>query len=225
MTIHLATQRSDALRLLFAAVEVNHLLEVGAIPGTVILAAGGANGSGTGRIRSTGAGTDLQWRAPGSSTFGPAIEATADGDYVLEDGEDAAAFVRVRVRVAFLVDPNESDVLVRDAYNALGPDDVSAAEATAGAVETRQYDLTNAGAFNDVEDVRVWIDPATADVEISDDNAIFVTPTGPTHIDALTFATIAPGASVPIYMRRTIAALSTFDPEVLNILGWDWKGH
>lgn len=231
MTILLAGERSDALRLEFGGSQVVDLLQVGAIPGVAILFAGGENGPGTGKLRSTGDGTLLQWRAPGSATFGAAVSVGSDGDYVLEDGDDPDSFLRVRVFTSFLVGPGEADVVTRDTYNELGPDDVTAAEASAGAVETRVFGLFNRHAHNDAQDVRVWIDPATAlppatgGIEISDDGATWVTPTSPTHIDALTFASIAPGASVSIHMRRTINASTPFDPSVLNVLKWDWLGH
>jgi len=225
VTVFKAGERADSLRAYVSAVEVPHLLAVGGVPGVVPTAAGGKNGPGTGKLRSTLDGTWLSWRAPGSSTFGEAIRCSSDASYVIEDGDDAQKFLRVTVYTSYLIGPGEADVLLKEAFNTLGPDDVPAAEASAGAVETVQVDLTNDHTSNHARDVKVWLDAASVDLEISDDNITFVTPTTEGHGDVLTFAAIASGASVPIYVRRTISASASSDTNVLNLLQWAWDGH
>lgn len=225
IAVYKAGERADSLRLKRLTVEIHHLLAVGSVPGVTPDAAGGRNGPGTGKMRSTEDGTLLSWRAPGSSTFGTPIRVAADASYVLEDGDDSQKFLRVTVFTAYLIGPGEADVTLKEAFNALGPDDVPAPEASAGAVEDTEYALANDHISNEAQDVKVWLDAATVGLEISDDGITYVSPTSEGDGDVLTFASIASGASVPIFTRRTISSSAPSDTDVLNLVQWAWDGH
>ncbi len=222
MTTHLAGTRSDAIRVLDGATEVQVLSVAGAVPGVTPLAAGGANGVGVGTMRQNPSGT-LQWKAPGSSNYGPALTVPVDGSYVLEDGDDASAYIRVQVAVSFQgAAAAEAEVRTQDRFNELGPDDVTAGEASAGDVSSWSVTLENQGAAN-VRDLLVWLDAAVAGLEISDDNATWVSPTSEGAALAMA-ADLAPGATDTLYLRRTISAGATSDPDVLHHLHLSWTG-
>lgn len=214
----LVATRADALRLLEteAGPEVVHLNAVGTIPGVVLLAVAARNGTGTGTIRSEGDGNTLSWRAPGSETFGDAVTVSADGDVLLEDGEDTNKWVRVEIHFAELAPGSTSEgVLLADVYNnAIASDDVDAAEASAGDVETYTVTMANDGAFP-LRFLAVWVDPAAASafpgiVEISDDGIVWVSPT--TEGTALSFPDLEPATTTTLHIRRSIDSASPSDP-------------
>lgn len=107
-----AGTRSDALRVFVDGVEVEGPHLVGTIPGVTPLAAAGIGVPGTGRLRSIGDGTLLQWRAPGSDTWGAAVQVESDAEYLLEDGVSADRWLRVYVSAAFLGPPAEAEVRI-----------------------------------------------------------------------------------------------------------------
>lgn len=216
-----AGARGDALRLKLSGVEVNQMLVVGAIPGVYPLAAAARNGTGTGTIQSTGDGTLLSWKAPGSATAGTPIPASVDGSYLLQDGVDLDKWLRVQVVAAYLVSAGSAQVTLRDSYNGLGPDDVTAAEATAGSVETLEVTMSN-DSGRGISRLVAWIDAAVSDLEISDDGAAWVSPTS--EAAGLAFPDLAAGATDIIHLRRTIGAAAGSDTGVLNHLHFAWQG-
>lgn len=223
MTVYRAGDRGDALRLKYSGEVVSYLSAVGSPPGVTPLAADGSNGTGTGRLRTVGLeGRRLQWRAPGSSSWGAEVTVAADGDYVLEDGDDAGAWIRVRVALAFLTaGPAEALVYLRQRFNELGPDDVTAAEASAGDVTSTTYALECASPHG-VQGIKAWLDAETSGLELSDDGATWVAPTS--EGSALELGDLASGASVALYTRRTVSASATSSAEALNSLHLSWEG-
>ena len=215
--------RSDGLRLLLSGNEVLSLRVVGAIEGIVVLAAGGRNGPGAGILLMSAQG--LRWQAPGSSTPGSAIAIPSDGEYLLEDGEDPSCWLRVQAYTAWLPTSGQATVELLDLYNALGPDDVSAANATAGIVETNEYTLNNVTPAV-IANATAWLDPTavSAGISISSDGVTFVQPVAQTDSTALTWSTIAAGASVNLWIKRTIPAGASSNPKILNILRLSWNG-
>ncbi len=167
-----AGRRGDALRLELAGVELRGLRAVGAIPGTLVLAAGGANGTGTGRLRSWGDGTFLSWQAPGSATPGPEALIPSDGDWILEDGEDRAKWIRLRVWTASLVaGPAEALVRLQDRYGAgVAADDQAAADvpglvtADLSALTDSRVTLVRASAATRINRARTAIDNVAANL-------------------------------------------------------------
>lgn len=222
MTTYLAGTRSDAIRVLYSGSELQALSVAGAVPGVTPLAAGGANGPGVGTLRQNADAT-LQWKAPGSSIYGAAVTIPGDGSYVLEDGTDAGAYLRVQVSVAFQAGAAAgAEVRLQDRFNELGPDDVTSGEASAGDVSSWSVTLENQSGCG-LEGLTVYIDPAVSGLEVSDDNATWVSPT--TLGGALSLAaTLAAGGTVTLYLRRTIVAGASSDPDVLNHLHINWTG-
>jgi len=207
--------RADAIRVKRASLEIRHLAAVRTIPGVVILAVAGRNGPGMGRLKSAQDGTRLAWQAPGSSTFGAAIDCTDDGVYLLEDGEDVGKWVRVRVYRDYLAPtPRSARIHLADLYENGPPhDDVTAAEAAAGDVTVYTLQLANDSPKN-VSGLTVWLDAATANLEISDDAAAWVDPTSESA--GLVLGNLASGESVTLWLRRTIAPAANSDAEVLT---------
>jgi hypothetical protein len=206
-------EAADALRIEYAGVEVTHLVAAGSPHGVQILQAAARNGPGTGRLLTNMTGDGLQWRAPDSATYGPEVDVSVAADYLLHDGDDNGKFLRVHVYSDYLVAEDWSDVELRENHNnAVASDDVSAAEAAAGDVETHMLTLRNAGA-NAISDVRAWIDAAVDYMEISDDNATWVAPTD--RGTALVMANLAAGETDTLYLRRTIPAATSSAAEVL----------
>lgn len=197
--------------------EIVHLLAAGTVPGVRVLAVAARNGTGTGHLKTTGAaGTMLSWKAPGSSAFGPEVNVSADASYVLED-PDSAKWLRVQVYKDYLRSgPAQGAVRLYAVYNnGVGHDDVTAAEASAGDVAAYSVTTKNDSTQKLIAP-RVWLDAAVSDLEISDDNATWVSPT--TEAAALVFPDLPAGGSDILYLRRTIAAAATFDPKIENLL-------
>lgn len=213
---------SDGLRFKVSAVEIVHLHAIGTIPGVAILAVAALNGIGAGQLRSVGDGTELQWRAPGSSNFGNRVQAGVDGTYMLTDGDNAGKWLRVQVYATYLLGPSSAQVLLADRYdNNLAADDVTAAEASAGSVETYQITMENVTGIT-LAQPTLWLDAAVADLEISDDGAAWVSPT--TELTGLLFPDLAPAGTDIFHLRRTITAGASADPDVLNHLNFSWFG-
>ncbi len=213
----LVASRADALRLETSGVEVVHLNAVGTIPGVVLLAVAARNGLGTGTIRSEGDGDTLSWRAPGSETFGDTVVVAADGDVLLEDGEDTNKWARVQIHFAELAPGSTSEgVLLDDVYNnGIADVDVSAFFASTGDVRTHTATMANDGDFT-LENLVVWIDSAVSGIEISDDGIVWVSPT--TEGTALSFPNLASSSTDILHIRRTIGSGASSNPVVLDLL-------
>lgn len=215
--------RSDGLRLQLAGSDVVSLRVVGGIAGVVVIAAAGRNGPGSGRLIASAGG--LCWQAPGSVVAGDAVPIPADGVYLLEDGTDASAWLRVQAYAASLAASGEARVYLADRYNEFGPDDVTAANAAAGIVETVQFTLANVTPAV-ITGAVLWLDPSavSAGLAISSDGVSFFTPTNQTDATALTWASINPASSVNVWVRRTLAAGKASNPQILNTMRLAWNG-
>ena len=58
--------------------------------------------SGAGSLQIAAGGKSISWRAPGSATFGPKVDVSAGGDFVLIDGDDCDRWISVHIYAAFL---------------------------------------------------------------------------------------------------------------------------
>jgi hypothetical protein len=212
-----AATNADALRIESGGSEVHHLSWIGTLPGVEILAVAAINGPGAGRLLASADGESLQWRAPGSSTAGAAVDVSAGGTFLLEDGDDSDAWLRIEVTAASL-DENATEAVVHldDRYgNAVASDDVSAAEASAGDVETYTLTLANDSGLS-ITSVTVWIDSGVSGIEISDDGSTWVSPT--TEGGGLSLGTITASGTDTLHVRRTIGSSTSYDPKVLTHL-------
>ena len=197
---------ADALRLYASpGVEITHLRAVGTIPGVRILLAAARNGPGVGMLRYLDG--SLYWRAPGSATFGDAVAATVDGEYLVTDGEDAFKFVRCQAYADYLQE-RDGRVFLADRYqNAIGHDDVTAAEALAGSIETWQITARNESNVP-LYHVSAWVDFETSGLELSAN--------GVDWLGGASLGDLSPAAEVTLHLRRTIGAEAAYDPAVLN---------
>jgi hypothetical protein len=186
---------------------------VGTLPGCVPVYAAGRNGPGLGRLRYDADG--LAWRAPGSGLFGTPVPIADDGTCVLYDGADGDKYVRLAVHADYLGPPGERQVLLSDLYHSdVGGKDVSALNASAGTGVIEFLDLEVIAGVVDVENVRIWLDPAADPrVDLSLDQAIWSAPT--VEGDGLYVARIAAGDSIGLSVRRTIAPGTTSTPKQL----------
>jgi hypothetical protein len=189
---------------------------VGEIPGVVVEVVAGGNGPGIGYLQCAGPDMGIAWKAPGSNSFGVPVVAAVDGSYVLEDGLDTNKWVQVSIHREYLVAGAMGRVYLRDRYeNHLSHVDVSAAQAAAGNVASWELDLYNISAVT-FHQLKVWIDPTVSGLEISDDDATWVSPT--TEETALALPDLAGDSTDTLYVRRTIVAGAIADPAVLNWL-------
>jgi hypothetical protein len=196
---------------------------IGTIPGVIPLLAAARNGPGSGYLSSSGDGTWLHWRAPGSSTVGAGIYCASDGNYLLRDGEDPGKWLRVQVDASELAGGARGEtVALTDRFNnPIASDDVSAAEATAGDVET--WTLTLENQSNAIlSQLKVWIDPTVSNIEISDDGVAWVSPT--TQSTALALPDLAVGGTDTLHIRRTITAGAGSDGDVETLLHFSYRG-
>lgn len=218
-----ATLTSAALELSISSIELEHLDVLGTVPGVIPLLAAARNAPGMARLRTTGDGTDLQFKAPGSATWGPVVTVTANGEYLAHDGDDFDKWLRVYAYLPYLPDGHaESRVMLNQRYGVgIADDDVTASEASAGDVATYQITMTN-NWTRTLTDLCAWIDPAVVDLEISDDGSTWVSPT--TRFAALEFPDLAASATDILHLRRTITAGAASTPAVLNQLHLSFCG-
>jgi len=212
----------DALRFEDGGIEIQHLVAIGTVSGVAVLAAAAVNGPGYGWL-TMHPGAKLTWRAPGSQRDGLAVEVNADGVYLLEDGENRNAWLRVQTFAGYLsAGHDQCRVYLRDRFEtAIGHDDLTAAECSAGDVATWTVTMHNVGAFR-MTDLRVWLDGAVTSLEISDDGLTWVSPSS--EAGALVFGTLAAGASATLYLRRTVGAGAPAAAKVLNVLHARYDG-
>jgi len=211
----------DALRIQQSSADLLSMKTVGTLAGIVVLCAAARNGPGLGFLESTPDG--ITWTAPGSSTPGQPQDAWAGGTFLIEDGEDASKWLRVQTYAGYLPTSSAQQITILDAYNALGPTDVSAANASAGITETNQYQLKNVSA-NTITSVLLWIDAAVIDISVSQDGTNYYTPTSNVDAHVMSWASIASGATVTLWVKRIIPSSSTFDPSILNLFQYQWNG-
>ncbi len=216
-------QRSDALKLRVSSVEVRSLVSVGTLVGVSVLAIGGSNGKGTGHLKVTEDGALFQWKPPGGS-YGTGTKITANGSYLLE-GTDKDKWIRIQVFSSFLPSTvQEYPVYIDETFNTIANDDITAAEASSGLIESYSLELYNSHPANALFDLKAWIDSAVSGIEISDDNATWVSPTSEGAALAMASPLLS-GSSDTLYIRRTIGAGASSDPDVLNKLLFSWIGH
>jgi hypothetical protein len=204
---------------------VGGLRAIGNMPGVVITAAASRNGPGIGLLISS-SGSNLAWQAPGSSTPGPAINVSGGGAFMLEDGADPSMWINIYVYPAYLLGTAQATIAFEDSYNNVGPADVTAANALAGVATTTEYALCNSTAAV-ITSALMWIDDTAsgyAELSISLDGTNFYTPYSSTDTHVLSWPSIAAGASVNVWVKRTIAAASGYAPSILNVLQWQWNG-
>jgi hypothetical protein len=216
-----AGTRHDGLRLTLEGAELKHLAAGGTIPGVLVLAAAGACGPGTGRIRHVG--RTLAWQAPGSSSYGQAVAVNADGDYLLEDGQSPEKWLRVRVWTAYLIDGAEGLVVLSEIFGGISGPDIGAAEATAGNVLAYQVGIENVGVVDALE-VKIWRDEACG-LELSLDGLVWVSPDEEDHADVLMIERLAAGQTTTLHLRRTIAPGSVSETSVLDLVKMSWMGY
>lgn len=216
-----------------ASGEVSQFEIVGAVPGLVVVQGAGRNGSGMGRLQIVAG--EAQWRAPNSMNFGPAVDVSATGSYHLYDGDDGDKWVRVQSSASFLPGgATSAPVYLADRYetifsaelevgwNQIAGDDVTAAEAAAGDVETWDFQVANRNLDYGILALVAWIDPAVTWIEIA------AAPGGPwvspaTEGAALGLGDLAPNSTVTLYVRRTVPASTPFDPAKLVLFHFAWN--
>lgn len=209
----LAGTRADSLRIEHYI--MGTLIEfsiVGAIPGVAVLYAAGRNGAGTGRLMQSG--TRLQWRAPGSATFGLAVQCTSDGTYLLADGEDRDKWIRVQVYASYLpAGANETLVYIHAAYGGLYVD-ITAGEAAGSWEKTYELDLHNVSGII-LSDVRVWVEPGGSVTGISDDDVTYVLPTSEDDANVLIYDALPASDTATLHVRIAGTG-SAASPDVKN---------
>lgn len=213
----------DSLRIEKTSVEVTHLDIIGTIPGVIPLLSAARNESGVGRLSTSGDGQTMHWRASESNTEGPGVRTTADGSYLLLDGEDEAKWLRVQVDVSEMAKGAvEGLVELFGRYNnPVSSDDITAGEASAGDVAT--YTLTLENQSNTIlSQLTVWIDSNVSGIEIADDGATWVSPI--TQATGLVLPDLIPAGTDTLHVRRTITAGAVANGEIETLLHFSYRG-
>jgi hypothetical protein len=217
--------RNDGLRLQYTSINVVSLRCAGTLAGVVVLGAAARNGPGAGTISATAGG--LTWQAPNSALAGAVCPIPTSAAYLLEDGADPSCWVRVQVDVDYLPASGGAQVFLGDVYdNAVGQDDVAAANAAAGSVSTLNLTLLNVSG-NAIRNALLWLDPTASGISeltVSSDDTNYYQPTSSSDPHVLAWSTIAVGASVNLWLRRTTPSAAAFNPTILNMLQWEWEG-
>ena len=210
--------RGDALRIETSGDELPSRHTLGTIDGVTITAASGVNPIGTGLLRSVGiAGDRLQWRAPGSETFGPEMLVAGDGSYLVEDGDNRDAWIRAKVSAAHLHSgAMESLVELGEVTNStlLSIGNLSNANRITGGNTDVTLTLHNVG-NTAISGLIVWAGPESYStppsggdiaLTLSDDDITYVNRF--TEAAPLSLADIPGGGTSLLYVRRTFAANS-----------------
>jgi|GEM_PF-2387286 len=230
-----AATRADALMLKttgISGVELQYLHAVGTIPGVQVACVAARNGPGTGIIRSTGDGQSMQWRAPGSQTFGEVVWCGCDGMYLLEDGEDYDKWVRVQVYADYLfAGASESRIYLADMFNnVIGSRDFTATEAQDGSSLIYLFERKNVSGF-DATDLKLWIDPDHVFDAVTGNGvkvwggSDWVAPDSEDHPDVLMLDRLKPGEYVVSMARRWVAAGETAAPNLLECLHFSFVSY
>lgn len=123
--------------------------------------------------------------------------------------------------------PVESTIIFSDIFNnVIGYDDVTALEAAAGDVVSWPVELYNSSEYL-LNHLYIWINSTVQYIDISDDDATWITPKSQAWIrpsNALLLPGVAPAAVATFYMQRTIPAGTPSRSKVTNILHWDFIG-
>lgn len=219
--------RADALQLAFyetpplVGLPIPMFAALRTIPGVIVSGAGHRNGPGKGALRAELDGRSLSWKAPGSAAFGPAVIASADGNYLLEDGADRGKFLQISVQIASLRPaPIEQAIYLQDRWNA-ALSNLTAAEAGAGTTAVSLLELRNISAGT-LTNLRGWLEPGNATLSISADGAAYSAPT--TEPAGLDLGTLAAGASRRFWMKRIVAPGATANPKVFAGLHFRFDG-
>lgn len=219
-----ATQ-SDALRFEAAGVEIKHL-EAGmltpGVPGIHILFSAARNGPGMGHMKSTGDGSLVSWRAPGSNRFGLEVDMSGGGTALLLDGQDDGKFLRVQATTAFLL-PSTGRVFLKDVNANTIADSNKTASPTLERIFGYAFSMKNASTRT-LTQIRAWLDPGSVSgLSIRDGVAggPWVSPTA--EVDAVLFPDLEPDASHLLSVQRTIPAGAPADPDVLVHMHASWR--
>ncbi|MBI2424203.1 MAG: hypothetical protein HYV27_15335 [Candidatus Hydrogenedentes bacterium] len=202
-----------------------------ALPGVAVRYVAGENGAGIGQLAAVGLNT-LTWQPPGAALAGAAVEVLAGARAVLRGpvGEDeAGAWIEVERTGTENLAGVES-IGIRDVYNnVIGGAHIFAAAALAGTAEHAAVMLVNEGA-GDITALTVWIDAASsaglafAGEAVDVDGAIQVIATATTAPTGLTWqtgesvgtglviGTLAAGAQVGLWVRRTVGPAAAQGP-------------
>ena len=111
-----------------------------------------------------------------------------------------------------------ANVYIADRWgNGIGFADITSGEATAGDIDTSTWVITN-NSNAVVSQLKVWIRNGITGITISDDNIAYVSPVQ--ESDALSLGDVV--TTVNLYVKRTIVAGATFDPNIYNILDFSF---
>lgn len=215
------------------------------ITGVTAGAVGGATVGVNGSIFWDDSESTLAFKNGGDASYGPAVEVLADGSYVLEGDEHGV----ITVTVVFSSLPG-SDATGLYSFSHVAQEmfkDITRAQAVAGAVEYHCFYVMNNSGSDTYDIVRVFIrdQPSEGDAlaialdlagvgdgtatGVADTIALSTTApspsltfTAPSSAAAgLEIASLGPGDSQAVWIRRTVPEISAGDTEVdLSVLGF-----
>lgn len=196
----------------------------------------GENGIGDGVLKATGASA-ITWTPPGG-TAGTAVT-IANGETLLVEGADTDKYVRIgRTSATDLT--GEEVVHCLDQFNgAVGFDNVTSAEASAGDVEYRAIFLENVGSTT-MDNVTVWLESAAtlaiakeapnpaaggpiqtiADEDTAPGGVAWVT--GTSQGTGVVIGTLLAGRSYGLWIRRTIVGSAVASIKETNELHYSF---
>lgn len=220
-----STSHAAALRLHLSNFEPQ-LVPSAAATGLSIERVAGVCGEGAATIR-IGAGPTAAFRAPGSGAFGSAVALSADGDYLLEDGDDPDAWVTVHATVAYCTVLGDFAIDLHWVYDdpllGFGDPDVSGGAFDNYELATLEF-LGSTGLVN----VKIWIDPCcvwngTAGVRLSTDGSNWYAPDSESHGDVIEFSTLSSDKS--LWVRLTYPADQPASAKNIIKIHASWDGQ
>lgn len=200
------------------SVEVERVVPIN---GIVVWGASGQNGIGTGVLTAPTADT-LTWKAPGGTT-GTAVT-IANGEYKIVEDDTASKYIIVQRISADDLQGSESCSLRWIRNNGIAMENVSNADAVAGAVNYIAVMLRNESSST-ITGLKIWLGtssndlriayetPSTGAIQTIADNETAPTGvtwnTGTTSGTGISIATLAAGDEVGLWIERTIDADTT----------------
>lgn len=204
----------DSLKIEISGSEPAGLSVRRTVPGVVVDRVAAVCGPGTGTlILMEGL---IQWKSPGSSSFGAPINISSGGSFRIP-GSDEDDYLIVTAYADYLAD-DQAEIVLGDLYDVFADQDIPTGS-TEQTVTT--LTLTNRSKCR-LTGFRVWVDATADDLEISLDDISYSTPT--TEATGLILPDLGPGDSDTLYTRHSTAVGEDPTADLLALIHLAFNG-